>query len=159
MINFAALNLLIFNLWLVHVIQNIYRIGSDDAAKKGVNQLAEHRVFSDLMLNAFSAINALLLLPTFLQNRVMGWLLGFILTWNIFIYQRILSFQLQLIYALWKSHENRLKCALIICFLIVVNGFYLNFFYRALKLQRKSFTVSAKEKMKQHKKEMEVKND
>ncbi|XP_034477833.1 uncharacterized protein LOC117784253 [Drosophila innubila] len=155
-----ALNLFLFNIILVNLIKGVKRIANDNNESGSIwdyvplvgelmtgkdlpgEQSGMHSEFSKNLLNWNVMINAILLSSFFVKSRRMILVLGLVITWNIFIFERILAFQLMLIWSLWFTGMTWSYYAIILGVLMTMNFIYLKLISQTIKLQRRCFHVT-----------------
>ncbi|KAM8707934.1 hypothetical protein ACLKA7_014976 [Drosophila subpalustris] len=165
MFYWPALSLFLYNLLLVYFVRRVKRISHDSLQVTNdsgslwdyvpivgeyitgkdlpVDQTGEHNEFSKILLTLNIMINTLILMPFFIKNIRLTFLLGVVITWNVFILQRVFAFQIMLVWSLWFSRISRLYYATIIGVLVTTDLVHLKLILRAIKLQRSclQFTV------------------
>ncbi|KRF84815.1 uncharacterized protein [Drosophila virilis] len=128
-----AFNLFLYNALLCHMIKYVDRcidgrkgqaslwhyvpiIGDYLVPKETNLDLSmEYNEFPKALLNLNYLINALALLPGLVQHRWLAFLVALIVIWNLFVFERVLAFQLTLMWSLWLKDISSLTCNMAAC--------------------------------------------
>ncbi|XP_064544933.1 uncharacterized protein LOC135432961 [Drosophila montana] len=148
-----AFNLFLYNALLCHMIKYVDRcidghkgqaslwhyvpIIGDYLVPKETNfdPSMEYNEFPKALLNLNYLINALALLPGLVQHRWLAFLVALIVIWNLFVFERVLAFQLTLMWSLWLKDISSLTYAVIISFIAFMNTFHLILIVDSIKMQ------------------------
>ncbi|EDW19683.1 uncharacterized protein LOC6583541 [Drosophila mojavensis] len=148
MIRMPAFNLFLYNILLSQAMQRVVRIkdGPSDQSSSW-DQLAligglrtsrelptEHNEFPDFMVYLNYLINALALMADVLQRRRLGFLVVVVIMWNIFVLERILAFELTLIWSLWSNDISSLTYAIVISSITLTNIIHSMLIYESIKM-------------------------
>ncbi|TDG42553.1 hypothetical protein AWZ03_011023 [Drosophila navojoa] len=148
MFRMPALNLFFYNTLLSQAMQRVVCIkdGRSDQASSW-DQLAligglrtsrelptEHNEFPDCMVYLNYLINALTLLPDAMQRGRLGFLVVLVIMWNIFVLERLLAFELTLIWSLWSNDISSLTYAIVISSITFTNLIHSMLIYESIKM-------------------------
>ncbi|XP_017864312.1 PREDICTED: uncharacterized protein LOC108614620 [Drosophila arizonae] len=148
MIRMPAFNLFLYNILLSQAMQRVVRIkdGPSDQSSSW-DQLAligglrtsrelptEHNEFPDSMVYLNYLINASALLADVMQRRRLGFLVVVVIMWNIFVLERILAFELTLIWSLWSNDISSLTYAIVISSITLTNIIHSMLIYESIKM-------------------------
>lgn len=78
--------------------------------------------------------NRLIFSLTPLQRRRLGFLVVVVIMWNIFVLERILAFELTLIWSLWSNDISSLTYAIVISSITLTNIIHSMLIYESIKM-------------------------
>ncbi|KAH8270216.1 hypothetical protein KR018_005979 [Drosophila ironensis] len=154
MFSLSALNLFFFNSLIFYLARKIERIikaptspviawhsipifGKLMAPQVRLNQQAVESPmeFNDVLWIVNFYLNLLMLLPAVCQRRYVSLLLGAILMWNFYVFERLLMYLVSFVWSLWWSDLSLAHYSTIIICGLLMNSLHLLMIFNALKLQ------------------------